>query len=198
MQELENISSLIISQLKEWGEILTDFETKNKYSIQTPEGRELFLAAEDNSRGFLYRILLRHRRGWTIHIYDKQEQKVLTLEKPFRWFFDELSIFDQNRTLIGKVSWKFNLFFKEYVIKNATHSFIFKISGPLWRPWTFRIYLKNREVGVITKKWSGLGKELFTKADNFVLKFPLDATIEHKILLLGAAFLIDFNYFEKA
>ncbi|UCE53252.1 MAG: hypothetical protein JSV31_29025 [Desulfobacterales bacterium] len=33
MQRLSSISGLVVSQQKEWGEILTDFETKNRYVI---------------------------------------------------------------------------------------------------------------------------------------------------------------------
>ena len=33
MERLSSISGLVVSQQKEWGEILTGFETKNKYAI---------------------------------------------------------------------------------------------------------------------------------------------------------------------
>ena len=74
-----------------------------------------------------------------------------------------------------------------------------------------------QEVGKITKQWSGLGKEMFTDADNFGINFPMDLDVkvrEHccaarkypeiiilflqmKATLLGALFLVDFMYFEK-
>jgi len=52
-------------------------------------------------------------------------------------------------------------------------------------------------VGKISKQWSGLGKEVFTDADNFGINFPLDLDVKVKATLLGATFLIDFMYFEK-
>ena len=70
-------------------------------------------------------------------------------------------------------------------------------------------------MGTITKQWSGLGKEMFTDADNFGINFPMDLDVkvrEHcfaalpviiiqfsqmKATLLGALFLVDFMYFEK-
>ena len=73
-----------------------------------------------------------------------------------------------------------------------------------------------QEVGKITKQWSGLGKEMFTDADNFGINFPMDldvkvrSSVKHcklylimnvhpqmKATLLGALFLVDFMYFEK-
>ena len=49
---------------------------------------------------------------------------------------------------------------------------------------------------MITKKWSGLGKEMFTDADHFGVEFPERADIALKAVLLGAVFLIDFAHFE--
>jgi hypothetical protein len=51
--------------------------------------------------------------------------------------------------------------------------------------------------GKITKKWSGLGKEWFTKSDNFGIMFPAEMDLTLKQILLGAVFLIDFVYFER-
>jgi len=39
-----------------------------------------------------------------------------------------------------------------------------------WKGWNFQILMPDgREVGTITKKWAGLGKELFTTADNYAV-----------------------------
>ena len=51
--------------------------------------------------------------------------------------------------------------------------------------------------GYIKKVASGFAKEIFTDADSFILSFPPDATLEHKMLLLGAVFLLDFMFFEN-
>ena len=34
------------------------------------------------------------------------------------------------------------------------------------------------QVGKISKQWSGLGKEVFTDADNFGINFPLDLDVK--------------------
>ena len=72
------------------------------------------------------------------------------------------------------------------------------------------------EVGRISKQWSGLLKEAFTDTDNFGitwveftlqnisdpflkhLRFPMDLDVRCKATLIGAAFLIDYMFFEKA
>ena len=37
------------------------------------------------------------------------------------------------------------------------------------------------QVGKITKQWTGLGKELFTDADNFGINFPLDLDVKVRL-----------------
>ena len=55
----------------------------------------------------------------------------------------------------------------------------------------------NVEVGLIQKKWSGLGKELFTQADNFWIQFENVADPALRALLFSATVLIDVVHFER-
>lgn len=48
----------------------------------------------------------------------------------------------------------------------------------------------TRQVGKISKQWSGFVKESFTDADIFGISFPLDLDVRMKAVLLGAVFLI--------
>jgi uncharacterized protein YxjI len=69
-----------------------------------------------------------------------------------------------------------------------------------WKGWNFRFLGSDgSELGKVTKKWAGLGKELFTSADNYVI-----ALDEHRplppnsaALLLAAGLAIDTVYKEK-
>lgn len=45
-------------------------------------------------------------------------------------------------------------------------------------------------MGKISKKWSGLAREIFTDADNFGISFPLDLAVRMKAVMIGACFLI--------
>ena len=39
-----------------------------------------------------------------------------------------------------------------------------------WKGWTFQFLdLQGNELGLITKKWAGIGKEFFSSADNYVI-----------------------------
>ena len=69
-----------------------------------------------------------------------------------------------------------------------------------WKGWNFRFLNKSgREIGTVTKKWAGLGKELFTSADNYIISItdPSAAGADTSALLLAAGLAIDVVYKEK-
>ena len=70
------------------------------------------------------------------------------------------------------------------------------LHGPFFRPWTFRVLVAGREVGQITKQWSGLLREAFTDADTFGVQYGPGMNPQLRALALAATFLIDFLYFE--
>ena len=52
------------------------------------------------------------------------------------------------------------------------------------------------EIGKISKQWTGYFNEL-KGCDVFGINFPRDLEVTKKSLLLGATFLIDYNFFER-
>ena len=62
-----------------------------------------------------------------------------------------------------------------------------------WTGWDFRFIMDNRELAHVTKKWSGLGKELFTSADNYVLQIADEVPVNSpaRQLILAAVMCID-------
>ena len=49
MERLAAVKTLLVQQKKEWGEILTGFETKNKYAVNDGSGNQLYFAAEQSA-----------------------------------------------------------------------------------------------------------------------------------------------------
>jgi uncharacterized protein YxjI len=67
-----------------------------------------------------------------------------------------------------------------------------------WKGWDFQFLGKDgRALGRITKKWAGLGKELFTSADNYVLALEGGANPAAASLLLAAGLAVDMVFKEK-
>ena len=66
-----------------------------------------------------------------------------------------------------------------------------------WKGWNFRFLSGDSELGVVTKKWAGLGKELFTSADNYVVSINGAPSREMSILLLASGLAVDTVLKEK-
>jgi uncharacterized protein YxjI len=69
-----------------------------------------------------------------------------------------------------------------------------------WKGWNFQLLgTGGEELGRVTKKWAGLGKELFTTADTYVISLGASAAGRRDVaqLLLAAGLAIDTVFKEK-
>ncbi len=196
MEGLSSISGLVVSQQKEWGEIVTGFETRNKYAVSDDSGRGLYLAAEE-AGSTLLRWFLKASRPFTIAVLTEDGRVALRVTRPFRFYFHRAEVADSQGVPLGAIERRFSILRRIYSVFDSTGQEIYRLFGPLLHPWTFEIRDDRGEYGKITKKWSGLLKEGFTDADNFGVMFPADWTVKLKALFLGAVFLIDFVHFEN-
>ncbi len=203
MNAIENFihssESFIIKQKKEWIEIFSGIETKNKYSVLNDQMKEIGFILEEGSgfTHFIKRWLLRSHRPFDITVLDSEGHKILSLSRKFFWFFSDLNVSFDNKNY-GSIHRRFSIFFKHYDVLDANGAFVFQVRSPFWRIWTFPAKRENgSQVGLVTKKWQGLIKEAFTDSDAFMIKANADLSIETKILLFCCGISIDFDYFEN-
>jgi uncharacterized protein YxjI len=196
VERLSSIRGLVVSQQKEWGEILTGFETRNRYAISDVSGNRLYLAAEE-AGSMLLRWFLKALRPFTIAVLTESGQVILRVNRPFRFYFHRADVVDSQGQTIGVIERRFSVLRRIYSVRDSSGKEIFQLFGPILHPWTFQIKKDGDEYGKITKKWSGLVKESFTDADNFGVMFPAEWEVKLKALFLGAVFLIDFVHFEN-
>jgi uncharacterized protein YxjI len=62
-----------------------------------------------------------------------------------------------------------------------------------WTSWDFRFLQGNTELASVSKKWAGLGQEMFTTADNYMLSInnSVGASDGRRILIVAAVMCID-------
>lgn len=195
MSNLAEVDTLVVSQKKEWGEIFTGFETRNSYTVLDASGTPLFAAAEEGG-SILGRWFLKSLRPFQIHVRTMEGQPVLRAQRPFRFFFHEISVHDGAGQHLGTIKRRWTWLRRKYSVLDASGQEVFELFGPILHPWTFEIRQGEQTLGKITKKWSGLLKEAYTDADNFGITMPADWDVRTKALFLGAVFLIDFVHFE--
>lgn len=193
---LATTSALVVQQQKEWGEILTGWETKNRYAVTSEEGTALYQAGEVGT-GWLSRNFLKHKRPFTIEIKDTGGELAYKLVRPWRWFFSGASIHDAGHQILGTIEQRFKVFSRLYSVYGPDGTEIAQLRGPFFKPWTFQLLVDGTEVGSIKKKWSGLLKEAFSDADNFRVEMGASMDARLRALMLATTFFIDFLHFEN-
>ncbi|EHA99217.1 Phospholipid scramblase 2 [Heterocephalus glaber] len=209
LEYLSQIDQILIHQQVELLEVLTGFETNNKFEIKNSLGQRVYFAVEDTD--CCTRNCCGPCRPFTLKILDNLGREVITMERPLRCddccfpcCLQEIEIQAPPGVPIGYITQKWHPCLPKYAVQNERREDVLKITGPCvaCRCCTdidFKIKSLDEEsvVGKITKHWSGFLREAFTDADNFGIQFPLDLDVKIKAALLGACFLIDFMFFEE-
>ena len=62
-----------------------------------------------------------------------------------------------------------------------------------WTSWNFKFLDDTMEYAQVSKKWAGLGKEMFTSADNYMLSINEEVEKNNpvRLLILAAVMCID-------
>ncbi len=188
-------NKIFIKQKVEAIEIFTNFETKNRYRIIDESGNDLFFAFEESN--FISRQFLKVMRPLKLHIIDNTKNPQLTIERPFAFFLAKHTVKSPSGQTLGYIKQKFAFFKAIFDIYDAGGQLIFQCISKFPHYWTFNILQNEQQVAVVTKKWSGFGKEIFTDADTFMVDFGSISDNNRKLLILATAFAIDLRVFER-
>lgn len=192
---------LTVRQQKRWLEVLTSFEVKNTYDVFDERGAAA-LRVREQGQGFwslIKRLFMGPMRPFHVLVSDVQTgETLLELHRPFRFIFHRLEVHTSDGKLVGAIQKRWSWIRRIYAIEYPVEQPRAELFGPILKPWTFEIHLGDRVVGQIQKRWSGLGKELFTDADNFGVDLANVTEPWLKVLAFAAVVLIDVVHFEKS
>lgn len=208
LEYLAQIDQILIHQQVELLEVLTGFETNNKYEIKNALGQRVYFAAEEND--CCTRTFCGPARSFVISVIDNTGREVMKLHRPYRCSaccfpccLQELEVEAPPGTTVGYVIQNWHPCLPKFTVQNEKKEGVLKIIGPCVPcsccgdvNFEVKSLDESQDVGRISKQWSGFVKEAFTDADNFGIQFPMDLDVKIKAVLLSACFLIDFMFFE--
>lgn len=172
------------------------FKAANNFDIYNPDTKELSMTCREDQLGLLTKIFrfTDYKRMTPFHVEIKTAsgEKVLTVKRGVSIFLSTVEVFDENDVLVGRFKQKFFTIGGKFDILDPNDNIICTLQGK-WTSWDFRFVRGNNELAQVSKKWAGLGKELFTTADNYILSINETVGKEDsaRILILAAVICID-------
>lgn len=171
-------------------------ELTNEYAIMDEEGNQVG-AIRQEGQSTARKVLrfvssvdqfLTHR----LAIYDAAGAKVLELTRPGKIFKSKVHVTDASGQAVGSIVQQ-NVFGKiRFGLVDPVGEVLGAVNAENWRAWDFHIAdATGAEIGRITKKWAGIGKEMFTSADNYMVEIAPGVTGPLRSLAFAAAAGVD-------
>ena len=207
---LKSSNSLVIKQKLQTCELLTGCEQENRYTITAPGGETIYWAKEHSS--CMDRFLCGNIRAFDMAVSDQTTNEVIRLFRPltcqgcccsalYPHCTQALTI-SVNGETVGTIRERATWLNPVYHVFDSVGNQVLKIRGP-WLHFSlcddviFNVLdTDGTKLAVILKKWRGCLRESLTDADNFEILFNDGLSIDTKVLIFGATFLIDMMYFE--
>ena len=171
------------------------FKAANNYDIYDPENDSIVMECREDNLGFFTKLLrftdYKRMTPFDIQIRTPEGQLV-RVKRGISIFLSKVEVFDENDELIGMFKQKLFSIGGAFSILDANEKPICQLKGK-WTGWNFKFLHGDEELATVSKKWNGLGKELFTSADNYVLQISDSVPQDHicRQLILAAVMCID-------
>lgn len=176
---------------------------KDTYDILDPETKAPLGIAKEITPGWVLALRFVVNKGMlplAVAISAQDGGKpLLTLRRGFTFLRSKVWIEDASGKRIGYFKSKLFSLGGGFLIFDMQDAKIADIKGD-WKGWNFRFLdAAGKEIGLVTKKWAGIGKELFTSADNYLISINDlgDKQMAYGALLLAAGIAIDTVYKDK-
>lgn len=172
------------------------FKAANNFDVYDPESGEIILECREDNLGTFTKMLrftdYKRMTPFDIQIRTPSGEQVIRISRGVSLFLSTVSVFDKNDNYIGGFKQKFFSIGGAFRVLGPDDGPLCELKGK-WTGWNFHFMKGDVEFAHVSKKWSGIGKELFTSADNYVLEMfdtiPQDNPLRQ--LIMAAVMCID-------
>ncbi len=172
------------------------FKAANNFDIYDPSSGHIILECREPSLGILTKLLrftdYKRMTPFDVQIKTPDGQPIVRIKRGISIFLSKVVVSDQDDNIIGGFKQKLFSIGGKFDVLDKNDKTIFKLEGK-WTGWDFRFKNGETEYAHVSKKWAGLGKELFTSADNYVLEISENVPKNDDVrkLILAAVMCID-------
>ncbi len=172
------------------------FKAANNYDIYDPETGAMVMQCREDHLGLFTRIFrfsdYKRMTPFDIRIRTVEGDPVLRVTRGVTIFLSKVRVYDDKDEEIGGFREKMWSIGGKFEVLDPSGQAVCSLKGK-WTGWEFAFVRDGVELARVTKKWAGLGKELFTTADTYMLSIspevPPNSTIRR--LILAAVMCID-------
>jgi uncharacterized protein YxjI len=173
------------------------FKAANNYDILDPNDGTILMECREPALGIFTKLLrftkYKSLTPFNVVIQDSNSMNLIRLKRGVSFFRSSVEVFDTNEILLGTFKQKFLSIGGKFRIIDPQGNEICTLSGK-WHSWDFSFNdMQGNKIADVNKKWAGIGKELFTSADNYMLSIS-DTVKENdpiRQLIVAAVMCID-------
>ena len=172
------------------------FKAANNFDVFDPSSGEMIMECREESLGMITKLLrftdYKRMTPFDLSVRDMDGRQVLRVHRGISIFLSRVEVFDADDRLVGIFKQKLFSIGGAFSVLNAAEEPVCMLKGN-WVGWDFRFLMNDFQFARVNKKWSGLGKEMFTSADNYMLSIEDDVTPgdSTRQLILAAVLCID-------
>jgi len=172
------------------------FKAANNYDIYDPETGQIILECREDNLGLFTKLFrfsdYKRMTPFDISIRTPDGRPVVRVTRGITFFLSKVRVYDHKDDEIGGFRQKMWSIGGRFDVLDRDGQAVCSLKGK-WTGWEFAFVREGQELARVTKKWAGLGKELFTTADNYMLSIspevPPNSTIRR--LILAAVMCVD-------
>ncbi len=172
------------------------FKAANNYDIYDPQTGSLIMECRENRLGILTKLLrftsYKRMTPFDIQIQTSDGKQLVRISRGISLFLSKVRVYDEHDQPLGGFKQKLFSIGGSFTVLDSNETPVCLLKGK-WTGWDFRFMDGETELAHVTKKWAGIGKELFTTADNYVLEISQAVPAESpaRQLILAAVMCID-------
>lgn len=172
------------------------FKAANNYDVFEPETGQLILQCREEQLGFITKMLRfsDYKRMTPFHVEIKTPsgERVISVKRGISIFLSTVQVLDEKDQVIGYFKQKFFTIGGKFDVLDTAGNVVCALKGK-WTSWDFKFLRDGQEIAHVSKKWAGIGKELFTSADNYMLSINEQVKPDDNIrqLVMAAVMCID-------
>jgi len=172
------------------------FKAANNYDIFDAATGEMIMECREDNLGLITKALrftdYKRNTPFDIRVRTPGGEQIVCISRGISIFLSKVEVRDDANRVVGGFQQKFFSIGGKFDVCDAVGNALCTLKGK-WTGWDFRFLQGDRELGHVSKKWSGIGKELFTSADNYVLEISPTVGADDPVreLILSAVLCID-------